>query len=90
MGLPVVPLGTGSVDIGGTTVEYHALSRAQALQLNGYRGREDEAEVFILMAGTGCTEDEAKAFREGNDTDTAGLLIDGILILSGLADGPKA
>lgn len=90
MPLPIVPLATGSVEIGGQVIEYHALSRARALQLNAYRGREDEAELAILMGGTGCTEDEARAFREGNDTATAGLLIDAILIISGLTDGPKA
>jgi hypothetical protein len=90
MALPVVPLGTGTVVIGGETVAIKSLSRADALQLNGFKGREDEAEVFVVMCGTGCTEDEAKAFREGNDTETAGLLIDAILELSGLTDSPKA
>lgn len=83
--LPIAPLPTGEVIIAGQVVTYRSLSRAEALQLNGFRGREDEAEIFILMHGTGCIEAEAIAFREGSDTDTAGLLIDGILILSGLA-----
>jgi hypothetical protein len=90
MGLPIVPLGTGSVEIGGVPVAIKSLSRADALQLNGFKGREDEAEVFVVMRGTGCTDEEAKAFREGNDTDTAGILIDAILELSGLTDSPKA
>jgi len=90
MALPVVPLGRGTVEIGGETVEFRSLSRSQALQLNSFKGREDEAEVFILMGGTGCSEDEARAFRDGNDTETAGILIDAILILSGLANNPKA
>jgi hypothetical protein len=90
MALPIAPLATATVEIAGTVVEYHAMSRAQALKLNGLTGRENEAEILILTSGTGCTEDEAQAFREGNDTDTAGLLIDGILVLSGLAtDFPK-
>jgi hypothetical protein len=89
MPLPVKPLGTATVEIAGEVVEYRSMSRAQALKLNALKGREDEAEVLILMSGTGCTEDEAKAFREGNDTDTAGLLIDGILVLSGLATEDK-
>jgi hypothetical protein len=90
MALPVKPLGTATVEIAGEVVEYRSMSRAQALVMDGYRGREDEAEIWVLMCGTGCSEDEAKAFRESNDTDTAGLLIDGILILSGLAtDSPK-
>jgi hypothetical protein len=90
MPLPIVPLASGTVTIGGVAVPYHSLSRAQALQLNGYKGREDDAEILILAGGTGCTDDEARAFREGNDTATAGLLIDAILEISGLTNSPKA
>lgn len=89
MPLPIKPLATDSLLIDGQAVEYRSMSRAQALALASYKGREDEAEVFILMSGTGCSQDEAKAFREGNDTETAGLLIDAILILSGLAKKAK-
>jgi hypothetical protein len=84
MALPVKPLATKTLEINGETVEYRSLSRSEALKLNEFRGREDEAEVFVLMASTGCSEAEAKAFRDSNDTATAGLLIDGIFILSGL------
>jgi hypothetical protein len=93
MALPIKPLATDSVEIAGELVEFRAMSRSEALRMNAFRGREDEAEVFVLVCGTGCTEAEAEAFRSGNDTDTAGLLIDGILVLSGLAtsdDDPKA
>lgn len=92
MGLPTTPRATSQVTIGGTVVTFHSLSRAEALVLNEFKGRPDEAEVYILTKGTGCSEGEAQAFREGNDTDTAGQLIDGILILSGLAEkaDPKA
>ena len=90
MSLPVVPLGRGTVIIGDEVIEYRALSRSEALRLNTYRGREDEAEVYIIQCGTGCTEDEAKAFRDGNDAPTAGLLIDGIIEISGLmGNSPK-
>ena len=89
MSLPIKGLATEMLEVGGQPVEYRSMSRAQALTLASYKGREDEAEIFILMSGTGCSQDEAKAFREGNDTETAGLLIDGILILSGLAKKAK-
>jgi hypothetical protein len=85
MALPIVALPRSKVTIGGTEVEYRALSRAEAMQLNEYKGREDEAELLILQWGTGCSAEEAKAFRDGNDTETAGLLIDGIIFLSKLA-----
>lgn len=85
MPLPINPLPTSSVDVAGTSVAIRSLSRSEALRMNAFLGREDEAEVFLLTCGTGCSEDEAKAFRDGNDTDTAGLLIDAIIGLSGLA-----
>lgn len=93
MPLPIKELATATVTIDGTEVEYRALSREEALRLNGFAGgREDEAEVFIIVCGTGVSEEEAREFRSKNDTLTAGLLIDGILILSGLAnaDGTDA
>lgn len=86
MALPVVPIARSSVTIGSEVVEFRALSRAEAMVLNEYRGRENEAEVFIITAGTGCTEAEAIAFRQNNDIETAGLLSDAILVLSKLAD----
>lgn len=85
MTLPIKPLARSSVEVAGATVEYRSLSRAEALRMSEFRGREDEAEVFLLTSGTGCTEDEARAFRDGNDTETAGLLIDAIITLSGLS-----
>lgn len=86
--LPIKPLPTDSIVINGETVQYRSLSRSEALKMNGFLGREDEAEVFVLVHGTGCTEDEAKAFRDSNDTETAGLLIDAIIVLSGLSKKP--
>ena len=90
MALPIVPLASATVEIGGVDVQYHAMSRAQALQLQAFQGLPAEAEVHILMSGTGCTDEEACAFREATDTATAGSLIDAILIISGLTEGPKA
>lgn len=89
MALPVVALARSSVVIGGERIEFRALSRAEAMELNAYKGREGEAEVFILVAGVGCSEDEAQAFRAENDLDTAGLLIDAILVLSKLAEADE-
>jgi len=84
MALPVKALARDSVLIGDEKVEFRAMSRSEALKLGNYRGKEDEAEIFILQCGTSCTDDEAKAFLDANDTATAGLLIEGILALSGL------
>jgi hypothetical protein len=85
MSLPIPTLPTSSVAVNGIEVPIHSLSRAQALKLGTFRGKEDEAEVFILVSGAAITEDEARAWRESVDTDTGGLLIDAILVLSGLA-----
>ena len=85
MSLPIPPLPTGSVEIAGQRVEFRALSRAQALKMQTFRGREDEAEVHLIVCATGVTEAEATTWRESVDTETAGLLIDAIVVLSGLA-----
>jgi hypothetical protein len=85
MSLPIPTLPTGSVDVDGVSVPIRSLTRAQALKLGTFRGKEDEAEVFILVAGADVSDDEARAWRESVDTDTGGLLIDAILVLSGLA-----
>lgn len=90
MPLPINPLPTDSVEIAGQRVEIRSLSRAQALRLREFVGREDEAEVFLLVCGTGCTEDEARAFREGNDATTAGVLVDAIIAVSGMGGRPAA
>lgn len=92
MPLPSIALFRQTINVGGTDVSVRALSRAEAMQLSDYKDRLGEAEVFILMCGTGCTEEEAKEFRQNNSVETAGLLVDGILALSGIAgdDDPKA
>ena len=90
MALPIRPLPTSSVEVNGAEVSFRSLSRAEALALQDYKGREDEAEVFILVKATGCSEDEAQAFRSESLTRDAGLLIDAILELSGLTGDGSA
>jgi hypothetical protein len=85
MPLPSIPLPRGQVTIGNETVEYRVMTRTEAMKLNGFKGREDEAEVFILTCGTGCSEDEARAFRDGTASEMVGALVEAILIQSGLA-----
>jgi hypothetical protein len=92
--LPIIPLPASVVDVNGTPVPFRSLSRSEALALQDYRGREGEAEVYILVKATGCTEDEAQAWRDATMTMEAGKLIDAILVFSGLAEDedvdPKA
>lgn len=84
MALPINPLPSSSIEIAGQSVAFRSLSRSEALKMQTFVGRVDDAEIFLLSCGTGCSEEEARAFRDGNDTVTAGLLIDAIIVLSGL------
>lgn len=87
--LPVVPLPTRTVEVGGVDVTFRALSRSEALKVTTeFRDDPDGAEIYILALGVGVTEAEAKAWREVTDVEEAGKVIDGIVYLSGLAD-PK-
>lgn len=90
MSLPKVALPTGSVAVGGETVEFHSLTRHQALQLHTYEGREDEAEDFMLACATDVSIEDARAWRDSVDMETAGVLIDAIIELSGLTEKEKA
>ena len=96
MPLPIAPLATRTIEIAGQTVAYHSLSRASVISLGAFQAERADAavvrqanlegaELAIIMGGTDCTEEDARAFRGGNDLDTAGALIDAILVLSGLA-----
>jgi hypothetical protein len=84
--LPATTLPTSSVTIGGDEVTFRSLSRHEAMQMAAYKGREDEAEDFILSCATGCTVEEAAAWRASTDLSTAGILIDAVLLFSGLAE----
>ena len=86
MPLPSRPLPTDEVEVNGEFVRFRSLSRAEALKLQDYRGREDEAEAFILAAALGdVSVDEAMAWRETTTTLESSKLIDAILVFSGLA-----
>ena len=89
MALPIIPLPSSTVEVNGSPVTFRSLSRSEALQLQGFRGREDEAEALILQWATGATPEEAQAFREGTMTAEAGKLVDAILIFSGLAEADE-
>jgi len=86
--LPKIALPSSSIELGGERVEFHSLSRSQALKLHDYKGREDEAEDFMLACALDIEAEEAHAWRDSTDTETAGKLIDAIIELSGLTD-PK-
>lgn len=88
MALPAVPLSTSTLTIGGTDVTIHALTRTQALELNAYQGREDEAEDALIAWATDCSTEEAHAWRQAVSWDTAGQLVDAIIELSGLTQQP--
>jgi hypothetical protein len=86
MPLPSLPLPTDVVEVGGQTVEVRALSRIEGVVLHGpaFRGKPDDAEVYIVSKGTGSSTDDARAWLEETSGDDAGVVIDRILELSGL------
>jgi hypothetical protein len=77
--------------VNGEDVTIRSLSRAEALHLQSFQGREADAEPFIVSKGASVSEDEAQKWLNSTDTETAGVLIDAILDLSGLTNAaPKA
>lgn len=82
--LPLIPLGTGEVAIGGTPVTFRSLSRAEVVALAGMGDDKDAAEVFILSRACGITEDEARDWRTKTDAPTVDELLKPIAVLSGL------
>ncbi len=94
--LPVVKRRTKLITLGkGQTVEIRGLSRAEARHLTTAfkdgteTGDVDGAEIWLLVTVLGVTETEARLWREETDADIVGLVIDGIVSLSGLTgDGP--
>lgn len=86
MPLPIATLATGEVTVHGEVVPFRAMSRNEVIELGKLEGQNDQAEIWMLQCGTGCTDDEARAFRDGNDAITAGLLIDAIVKLSGIGN----
>lgn len=94
MTLPEVPLPRKSVTLpDGSLVEFHSLSRFEAIHVStayrdGANGGQEAAEAFTLARGMDISEDEARAWLEHTDATAAGLVVDGIIYLSGLADPP--
>jgi len=84
--LPVVTLPASTIEIGGQLVDYHSLSRSQALRLGAFTGREDDAEDFLLACGTDRTVEEAHAWRDSVPMEEGGQLVDAIIAISGLSD----
>ena len=83
MTLPSVPLATGSVEVGGSSVAIRSLSRTEVVSL----GQLDDltaAEVLIVSKGTGVTEDEARAWLDSVSAETANALLRAIAVISGI------
>ena len=93
--LPIPLLPAGTIDLAGSSVDYHSLSRAQALALNDYEGHEADAEDWILACGLDISVEDARAWREAVTLEIGGVLVDAIVDISGLSKngngtGPKA
>jgi len=86
MPLPIPALPAGTIELAGTRVDYHSLSRHQALRLHEFRGREDEAEDFMVSCACDISIEDAHAWRDAVHFDVAGQLVDAIIAISGLED----
>ena len=86
MPLPEIPLPSDTVEVGGVPVRFRSLSRREAMRLvTEFAGDPDAAETFVVACATGVTSEEAEAWREATDPAEAGKLVDGIILLTGLA-----
>lgn len=86
MSLPIIPLPTNTVTVGGAEVTFRALSRREAMRLmTEFQGRPDDAEAFLVSCGCGVSIEEANEWRENTDPILAGKVIDGIVLLTGLS-----
>ena len=94
MPLPNIPLASGSIELAGQTVEYRALSAAEAVKLGNLNGNQDQAGNLILAWSLGITEAEAAEWLDATPIVPATELLTAIIALSGLENevklGPKA
>lgn len=97
--LPIVALPT-TVD-GATGIEYRSLTRKEARHvtigfhvadpedLAGLEAAADACEVYILACGLSRPEEEVAEWRAASDSGTVERIVEGILSLSGMRDGPS-
>lgn len=86
MSLPRPPLATDVVVVGDEKVEVRSLSRSEATRLRSLGDDYEAAESWIVACGTGVTPEEAAAWRDEIDPASAGVVVDRIMQLSGLAE----
>jgi hypothetical protein len=89
MTLPSKPLPTGSVTIEGTEVPIRGLSRAQVLHLQKLVANDEDAEPYLISAGTGVSVEEAGEWLASIDLVTGGELVEAIFRVTGLMDPQK-
>lgn len=90
MTLPKKPLPTEEIEVEGERFSLRSLSRLEVLRLTGQYTREtaDDAEIYALSCGANVSLDEAREWLATTDPETAGLVIDRIMQLSGLLTKP--
>ena len=69
----------------GTEIAFRSLSRAEAITLRTFVGREDEAEVYMIAAGTDVPIEDAQAWYAATASEDVGRLVEAVAIFSGLA-----
>jgi len=80
--LPLSPLPTSTVKVGGKDVPIRSLTRTEA----GKMADAADAEVHVLSCGADVTPEEAAAWLDAVDFPTATGLLTAILTLSGLTE----
>lgn len=88
MGLPIVPLPRDTVEVAGVEVGVRGMSRSEVGRLGELPDYETR-ENWVLACGAEITEVEAAEWRAATDPETAGLVVDRICELSGLAEGAR-
>lgn len=85
MKLPVIPLESDTITLGGTVIECRSLSREQVTRLASFGSDTDAAESYMIACGTGVTVDEAAEWRKQVSAPTVATLLAAISRVSGLS-----
>jgi hypothetical protein len=86
MELPQIPLPTGTVEVGGQTVTFHALSRAAAVGLSRFQDEPGQAEPYLVAQAMDIGVDEAETWLGSVPFAEGSKLIEAIILLTGLGE----
>lgn len=70
-------------------VKIRGLSRSEAMKLAAFAEDPDAAEIYIISAVTGYSEEEVTQWRNETAAGPVGEIVEKILQLSGLTEGAQ-